>query len=182
MIEVLMEVPTGKIDWDRWSFHHRDHHDQIRAAIATRVGSVTLTAAGSGYTDGTYDLSFSGSGSGASGTYTVSGGVVSSLSLDTNGTGYSTAPTVSFPSGGGSGASATALLDANLTAYPLDPIPADTHQWLIWNQQTHNDMNGALGLQSSDLQDADFTKADSVKDWIYLHFLEHQTAALELGI
>ena len=43
-------------------------------------------------------LTFSGGGgSGATGTYTVTGSVVTAISITTGGSGYSTAPTISFP-------------------------------------------------------------------------------------
>lgn len=73
---------------------------------STSVGSVVITAPGTGYTDGTYPLVFAGGGggSGASGTYTVAGTVVTTAAITSGGSGYTSTPTVSFPSGGGSGA------------------------------------------------------------------------------
>ena len=72
---------------------------------------------------------------------------------------------------------------AALTSYQLDPIPQDDlPNWLERNQQAHNDMNGAVGAQSSDLLDTDLTDERERQSWVYLHFLEHQTAEQKLGI
>lgn len=72
---------------------------------STGVGSVVITAAGSGFADGTYALVFAGGGggSGATGTYTCVGGIVTSTAITAAGSGYTATPTVTFPSGGGLG-------------------------------------------------------------------------------
>lgn len=66
------------------------------------VSKVTITNGGSGYTNGSgYALIFSGGGgSGAAGTFTVSGGAITSISLTSGGNGYSSAPSVSFSNAG----------------------------------------------------------------------------------
>lgn len=71
----------------------------------------------------------------------------------------------------------------NLTDYVIYPInPDHIVDFLQANQSLHSDMNGILGLQSSDLQDVDF-KIDNQKiAWFYSHYLEHQSAELKLGI
>ena len=70
-----------------------------------------------------------------------------------------------------------------LAEYQLDPIPAnDVPGWLQRNQEAHNDMNGVLGVQSSDLLEIDLTDERQKQAWVYLHFLEHQTAEQRLGI
>lgn len=71
------------------------------------VDGVTLTDGGTGYPDGSKPLVFSGGGgSGATGTATVAGGVITSVSLTAGGSGYTLAPTVSVA--GGTGATITA--------------------------------------------------------------------------
>lgn len=71
----------------------------------------------------------------------------------------------------------------NLPEYQLDPINfGDVKSWLERNQQTHDDMNGVLGLQSSDLEGVDFTNRNQLAAWIYLHWQEHTNAANKLGI
>ena len=70
-----------------------------------------------------------------------------------------------------------------LAEYLLDPIPQeDLPNWLARNQEAHNDMNGAIGAQSSDLLDTDLSDEQQKEAWFYLHFLEHQTAEQKLGI
>jgi hypothetical protein len=64
----------------------------------------------------------------------------------------------------------------NLQIFPLDPIPfAEIHRWLEWNQRAHNDINGSLGTQSSDLQQVDITNPQQLQAWIYLHRREHES-------
>jgi hypothetical protein len=72
------------------------------------VLSLTLNSGGSGGTSGTFALAFAGGGggSGATGTYTISGGVVTAVTLTAGGSGYLYPPIPSFPSGGIVGASA----------------------------------------------------------------------------
>lgn len=63
-----------------------------------------------------------------------------------------------------------------LADYQLDPIPPDDLRgWLERNQQAHNEMNGAVGAQSSDLLDVDLKDARQRAAWVWLHYLEHQT-------
>lgn len=75
-----------------------------------QVTAVTRTAGGSGYTDGTWDLIFTGltPTTVATGTFVVSGGSVTSITLTDGGHGYFETPGVSFANAGaGTGASAT---------------------------------------------------------------------------
>lgn len=75
------------------------------------VTSISITAAGSGYTNGTYALGVSGGPTGFAGTYTVTGNTVTSVTITNPGLATATtAPTLSFPSGGGTGATATATV------------------------------------------------------------------------
>src|ERR1700722_4189193 len=79
------------------------------------VEFVTLISGGSGYTNGTFALGFSGGGgSGAAGIFTVAGGVVTAVTLTNGGSGYDGTPAVSFSaSSGGSGAAAVASLSSS---------------------------------------------------------------------
>lgn len=62
------------------------------------VTGVVITNPGSGYDTGTWNLTFTGGGgSSATGTYTVSGGMVTSTAITAAGSGYTSAPTVGFP-------------------------------------------------------------------------------------
>ena len=50
------------------------------------------------------------------------------------------------------------------------------------NSQSHIEMNSVLGVQGVDLQDVDPRNENQLIAWINLHFLEHQTAEIKLGI
>jgi phage tail sheath protein FI len=83
----------------------------------TRVtnGIVTLTGnPGSGYTDGTYQLTVTGGtgGSGAAATATIVGGVVTKRTITKPGSGYTAVPTFSLPGSAGSGTGATFVATA----------------------------------------------------------------------
>ena len=105
---------------DGWTVNTSGTVTQI---TSTSIYNVTLDAVGSGYTPGTYALGFTGGGgSGAAGTYTVTGTTVAYITMTTYGTGYSSAPAISFPSGGGSGASGTTTLNS----FPSPHIPSAT--------------------------------------------------------
>jgi hypothetical protein len=78
------------------------------------VGSVKVTAGGSGYTTApTVAFSGGGGGTGATATATVAGGVVTGVTITNPGSGYTSAPTVAF-TGAGTGATATAALASEL--------------------------------------------------------------------
>lgn len=71
----------------------------------------------------------------------------------------------------------------NLFQYQLDPIPfSNITDWTQRHQQAHDDFNEALSLQGVDLEGANFEDSEQIQSWIYLNWLEHQTAALSLGI
>jgi hypothetical protein len=86
--------------------------------ITSGITNTSNIVAGSGYTNGTYNLIISGGGgSGASGTFTITGGGLASITIVNAGTGYTSAPTLSFTNApGGSGASATAVIGSGATA------------------------------------------------------------------
>ena len=103
--------------------------------VSDAVRQVTITAGGSGYTNGTYALSFSGGGgSGAAGTYTVTDGTVTSTTMTDFGTGYTSEPTVSFPSGGGTGASG--LVTLNIFPSPHIPTPTFIDGYIVLAQRS----------------------------------------------
>ena len=73
-----------------------------------------------------------------------------------------------------------------LNQYQLYPInfsnEATTLTFLEWHQQTHLDMNNALGLQSVDLQDTNLKDQKQLESFVYYNFLEHFDANQALGI
>jgi hypothetical protein len=84
------------------------------ATIVVPVGVTGTTAlvGGSGGTDGTFALAFTGGGgSGATGTFTVASGAVTSVTITGPGYGYTSAPLLSFAASAGlTGASVTATI------------------------------------------------------------------------
>jgi hypothetical protein len=76
-----------------------------------------------------------------------------------------------------------AQFKVRLPEYLLDPIDLnDTRQFLEWNQQAHVDMNGALNVPGSDLEDVKFDDERQLSAWIWLHYLEHQVAENKLKV
>ncbi len=74
------------------------------------VGSVVLSAAGSGYTTAPL-VTFTGTGSGAGALATL---FVTNIAVPAGGSGYTTAPTVTLAGGGGTGATATATVSGGV--------------------------------------------------------------------
>jgi len=67
--------------------------------------------------------------------------------------------------------------------YILDPInPTDIAEWQARVQQTHNEMNAALGLQSNSLEGADFNSPAQTNAWIFLNWQEDQAALAALKL
>jgi hypothetical protein len=67
--------------------------------------------------------------------------------------------------------------------YVLDPINTDAiAEWLEAVQQTHTEMNSALGLQSNDLTGVDFRDSRQAEAWIYLNWQEDNAAMAALKI
>jgi hypothetical protein len=97
-------------------------------ALSKGVASVASLVGGSGGTNGTFDLAFSGgAGSGAAGRFVVAGGVVTSVTITATGDSYTSAPTISFAASSGlTGASATAVIANNVDIgeYFSVPLPA----------------------------------------------------------
>lgn len=100
--------------------------DSLSATLSgTAIASGVISAAGSGYTDGTYSNTAltSGSGSGATANITVVGGIVTSVVIVNPGTGYAVSNTLSAVLPGGSGFIYTVATTAggNFT-YTVDTI------------------------------------------------------------
>jgi hypothetical protein len=86
--------------------------NMIPGGGGNKVGSITLTSAGSNYSSPP-TISFSGGGPtvNATATCTVGNGRVTSITVTAGGSGFTSAPAVSFTGGGsGSGATATAVI------------------------------------------------------------------------
>lgn len=90
------------------------------------IGSVPITAGGSGYTNGTFPLTIAGvGGTGAAGTYTVVGGVVVSTAMTASGSLYTAGGTASIPpgnAGAGSGAVLGTPLLIDREGWPIQTL------------------------------------------------------------
>jgi hypothetical protein len=75
------------------------------------------------------------------------------------------------------------LQNVKLTEYIIYPWDlSDKDGILERHQQYHNDLNGSLYLNGSDLSELDFNNQNEVKAWIQLNFYDHQNARAKLGI
>lgn len=73
-------------------------------SLTSGIAAATTIVAGTGGTNGTYPLIFTGGGgSGAAGTATISGGAITAVTLTDLGTNYTSAPTITLSGGGGTG-------------------------------------------------------------------------------
>jgi hypothetical protein len=151
-------------------------HDQVNGWYLDAVGNiynmrkmiagVTLVSGGSGYpATGTFTITGSISGSGATGTYIADGsGVITSVTLTNPGSNYAGTLTVVF-SGGGSSASASAYLNA----FPSNPLPglvyldgyvfAMDSEGQIWQSGNENPGNWNPSDYTSAKSEADKGKA-----------------------
>jgi uncharacterized cupin superfamily protein len=90
-------------------------------ALSNGVASFTSIVGGSGGTNGSFDVAFSGGGgTGAAARFTVASGALVSITLLNKGRGYTSAPTLAFTASSGlTGASATAVIGQNQPAGTL---------------------------------------------------------------
>ncbi|MFA4836089.1 MAG: hypothetical protein WC749_08495 [Dehalococcoidia bacterium] len=98
---------------DRLNLAHGDYRaigNSLMADTGYRVGFITITNGGSGYTSAPTVGFSDGGGSGATATASRSTGNVTGITLTNGGSGYTSTPTVTLTGGGGSGAVATATL------------------------------------------------------------------------
>ncbi len=104
-------------------------------ALSKGVISLASLVGGSGGTNGTFDLAFSGgAGTGAAGRFVVAGGTVVSVIITAAGRGYTSAPAVSFAASSGlTGASGTAVIANNVDVGNFFAIliagSDDEHNW-----------------------------------------------------
>lgn len=68
-----------------------------------------------------------------------------------------------------------------LPTYVIDPIPKDFKGWAEKNQAFHNDANGILGTDGSDLQTVEWEDSEERESWMFLHFEEHLAWVKRLG-
>jgi hypothetical protein len=109
-------------------------------ALSNGVALAIVTAGGSGGTNGTFALTFSGGGgTGAAGTFLVIAGALESIAITNPGTGYTTAPTLSFAASMGlTGATATAVLAPRcpVGTYFSVPVTGSTDSLILYRVDT----------------------------------------------
>ena len=71
---------------------------------------------------------------------------------------------------------------SNLADWQIEPInPNYMTDFLQANSSLHDDMNSALNLQSTNIQDANLGDEKELAAWIKLHYLEHYYAEIVSG-
>ena len=130
----------------------------VAAVASYGVQGGLITAPGTGGTNGLYALAIvSGSGSNASGTYTVSGGVLTAIDIAVAGNNYATPPTFAgFGTAGLTGAAATAVITAVLVFNALSTATAVATGVAGWARVTNSSNVGIIDL------DVGTTNASSV--------------------
>lgn len=69
-----------------------------------------------------------------------------------------------------------------LPTYVLDPMdPNDFHGWALRHQNYHDDANGILGVQGSDLQTVDWESDQERESWYFLNYQDHLAWHKKLG-
>ena len=119
----------------------------VAAVASYGVEAALITAPGTGGTNGVYALTITGSGSGATGTFTVSGGVLSSIDMSVAGTNYATPPTLGgFGTAGLTGATATAVMTSVLVFNTITTATAAATGVAGWARVTTSGNVGILDL------------------------------------
>ena len=112
-----------------WGFFHNgtnaytiDQSNTLTRIDNTSVYTVTVATGGSGYTAPSVTFSAPPSGTTATGTVNLTGGVITSVTITNPGSGYLTPPSVSFTDATGLGATANCVLQG----FPSGPLAAGT--------------------------------------------------------
>lgn len=97
--------------------------------------TVIVVNGGTGYTNGTYPMVFTGGGgTGAVGTITISGGIVTAATVTNGGSGYTSAPTISI--GGSPGTPTTAAIFSANIGYSITGVTFQNYGSGLGNTQT----------------------------------------------
>ena len=185
-VNSLLNTPRSLEEWQQWSFTDAQDHLAIIQRIQATTGNiltVELTNGGTGYTS-IPGIVLDSNGSGADFSVEIQGGVITSLTLSSGGVGYRS-NLFEITGGGGSGATGVITLNpyTALQVYQLDPINFEDPSDFIWRHaRAHQDMNGALGLQSIDLAGLDINDPNKVEAWIYSNYQEHNNVHEALQI
>ena len=132
-----LEIPAGRLNLVR------------SPSNGTLLAGVRVTAGGSGYTQASTTVAFTGGGgSGAAATVVVDSGVVTAILVTNPGSGYTSAPTATITdTASGSAATATAILSGRETERSVAAgLAGETSS--AWWLQAHTDDPGAAGTDN----------------------------------
>ena len=120
----------------------------IAGVVSLAVKEAAITAPGSGGSDGTYALTFiDGGGSGASGYYMVTNGVLVSITMTAYGSDYTSPPFVGgFGTAGLTGATAMAAMTAVINFNPISTATATGSGTAGWARIATYNGTGILDL------------------------------------
>lgn len=116
-------------------------------AQSETVASVTITAAGTGYTSApTVAFSAPTSGTTATGVATVLNGAVTGVTITNAGSGYTSTPTVTFTGGSGTGVAGTAIMSDAFVAFleNYTGMPAQTYFFITSTGTTYTQYSNLL--------------------------------------
>lgn len=69
-----------------------------------------------------------------------------------------------------------------LPTYVIDPLlPEDFKGWALRHQNYHNDANGILGTDGSDLQTVEWGNQEERESWFWINYQEHLAWHKRLG-
>lgn len=119
-IILVAQQTNGYFLWDGTVFYR-----------AGNVGpAITITNGGTGYTNTLVISTSGGGGSGATFSYTLSGGVITDIHVVNPGSGYTSAPTLVFTPGSGGGSAAAATIGFMPSA--IGGTAAEIYQGRVW--------------------------------------------------
>jgi len=73
-------------------------------------------------------------------------------------------------------------LSVFLPTYVIDPVePGDLKGFALRHQAYHNELNGVLGLDGTDLQGVEWQSRDERENWYFLNWQEHVAAHKRLA-
>lgn len=92
---------AGKPKYDNGSDVYGIDATEIGVDTSDNVVAITVTAGGSGYSNGAAISASGGGGSGLAGTISVTAGAITGVTISNGGSSYTSAPTVTAPVGSG---------------------------------------------------------------------------------
>lgn len=166
----LRTIGPEENGFDRWSFSHAQHHNDLVQGLSQSITILGDTQNGSRLilnvtsTAGILpNMLVQGLGVPLGATVTGIDEIALNIAISVPATVTATGTTLVLGYG-------------QLTSYILDPVNLqDSRQFLQDHQLAHNAINGALGTAGNDLQDVDWNDEEQLRAWLDLNWTEHQT-------